>query len=172
MERGGARALRRDAPPCFRSRSGTLRTWWLVDHPETAPYLDPHVLRLLAWASTVFLCRLAVILPVGLAVRGMPRARRSFAHAVALTVVARARGRHVPHGPVTTPLWALYPIMGCVSLLLFDARIALGGFATSVAVLYGLAVAERLGWVPYAPVFATWPEVDGPHCRTAGSGRT
>src|SRR4029453_8041053 len=23
---------------------GTLRTWWLVDHPETAPYLDPHVL--------------------------------------------------------------------------------------------------------------------------------
>jgi class 3 adenylate cyclase len=62
---------------------------------------------------------------------------------------------------VTTPLWALYPIMGCVSLLLFDARIALGGFATSVAVLYGLAVAERLGWVPYAPVFATWPEVDG-----------
>src|SRR6185503_14918676 len=55
---------------------GALQMWWLVDHPETAPYLDPHVLRLLAWAATAFLCRLAVILPVGLAVRSAPRARR------------------------------------------------------------------------------------------------
>jgi hypothetical protein len=33
---------------------GTLRTWWLVDHPETAPYLDPHVLRWLAWRRRYF----------------------------------------------------------------------------------------------------------------------
>jgi len=140
---------------------GALQTWWLVDHPETAPYLDPHVLRLLAWAATAFLCRLAVILPVGLAVRSAPRARRSFAHVVVLTWWLALAGVTYLHGAVTTPLWALYPAMGLVSLLLFDARIALGGFGISVAVLYALAVAERLELVPYAPVFAQWPTVDG-----------
>src|SRR5213075_2073325 len=97
--------------------------WWLVDHPEAQPYLDPHVMRLLAWAATAFLCRLAFIVPIGLAVRGMPRGQRSFAHVVALTWWLALAGVTYLHGPVTTPLWALYPTVGLVSLLLFDAGI-------------------------------------------------
>ena len=139
----------------------TLRTWYLVDHPEAEPYFDPAMLRLAALLYTLFLIRVAVIVPVGLAVRGMPRARRVFAHAVVQTWWLALAAVTYLHGPVTTPLWALYPTMGLVSLLIFDARIAFGGFAGSLLALYGAAIAERLGLVPYAPIFARWPEVHG-----------
>ena len=139
----------------------TLRTWYLVDHPEAEPYLDPVVLRLVAWLHTAFLLRVAAIVPIGLAVRGMPRARRLFAHCVAHTWWLGLAVVTYLHGPVTTPLWALYPTMGLVLLLVFDARIAFAGFAGSLAVLYAGAIAERLEIIPYAPIFAQWPEVHG-----------
>jgi class 3 adenylate cyclase len=140
---------------------GTLRTWYLVDHPEAEPYFDPTMLRLVAWLYTLFLLRVALIVPIALAVRSMPRARRIVAHGVVHTWWLGLAAVTYLHGPVTTPLWALYPTMGLVSLLVFDARIAFGGFAVSLVALYGAAIAERLELVPYAPIFAQWPEVRG-----------
>jgi class 3 adenylate cyclase len=140
---------------------GTLRTWYLVDHPEAEPYFDPAMLRLVAWLYTLFLLRVAVIVPIGLAIRGMPRARRVFAHGVVQTWWLALAAVTWLHGPVTTPLWALYPTMGLVSLLLFDARIAFAGFGGSLVALYAAAIAERFELIPYAPIFAQWPEVQG-----------
>ena len=139
----------------------TLRAWYLLGHPEVAPYFDRNTLHVVAWLYAIFLLRLVAIVPIGLAVRGRPVARRVFAHCVAQSWWIGLAVVTYLHGPVTTPLWVLYPTLGLLSLLLFDARIAFSGFGGSLVVLYAAAGAERMGLIPYGPMFAHWPETQG-----------
>jgi hypothetical protein len=65
------------------------------------------------------------------------------------------------HGLATTPLWAVFPLLGFYCLLLFDTRIAITGIITGVVAIFASTIAERAGLLPYAPMFRSRPEVNG-----------
>lgn len=140
---------------------GTWRVWYLMAHPEVEPYLNRDALRVLLWVCAIYPLRLPIVVPLGLALRRSPRWGRVFAHFVSQIWWLSLGLATYMHGPSTTPLWVLYPTLGLLSLLLFDARIAFSGFVASVAFLFATAIAERAGLLPYAPLFSRWPVVDG-----------
>src|SRR5262245_26518237 len=146
------------APPML---VATLRAWYLMKHPEVEPYLNRDALRVLLWVSAIYLLRLPIVVPLGLALRRSPRWGRVFAHFVSQIWWLSLGLATYMHGPSTTPLWVLYPTLGLLSLLLFDARVAFSGFVASLALLFATAIAERAGWLPYGPVFSRWPVTDG-----------
>jgi class 3 adenylate cyclase len=138
-----------------------LRCWYLIAHPEVEPYLNRDALRVLLWICAIYPLRLPIVVPLGLALRRSPRWGRVFAHVVSQIWWLSLGLTTYMHGPATTPIWVLYPALGLLSLLLFDARIAFTGFVSSLAFLFATAIAERAGWLPYGPMFSRWPVTDG-----------
>ena len=138
-----------------------LRCWYLIAHPEVEPYLNRDAIRVLLWICAIYPLRLPIVVPLGLALRRSPRWGRVFAHFVSQIWWLTLGLTTYMHGPATTPIWLLYPALGLLSLLLFDARIAFTGFVSSLAFLFATAIAERAGWLPYGPMFSRWPVTDG-----------
>lgn len=126
------------APPML---VATLRAWYLMKHPEVEPYLNRDALRVLLWVSAIYLLRLPIVVPLGLVLRRSPRWGRVFAHFVSQIWWLSLGLATYMHGPSTTPLWVLYPTLGLLSLLLFDARVAFSGFVTSLVFLFATAIA-------------------------------
>jgi class 3 adenylate cyclase len=140
---------------------GALRVWYLMEHPEVEPYLNRDALRVLLWVCAIYPLRLPIVVPLGLALRRSPRWGRVFAHFISqIWWLSLALATYM-HGPATTPLWVLYPVLGLLSLLLFDARVAFTGFVSSLVFLFATAIAERAGLLPYGPIFSRLPIVDG-----------
>lgn len=56
---------------------------------------------------------------------------------------------------VTSPVgWVLMVGMALLINLLFDQRHAYGGMALSLSIVVATAIAERYGWLPYAPLMS------------------
>ena len=138
-----------------------LRARHLLAHPAVEPYLDRRTLAVLLGMLWAVLGLTAVFTVVGVLVRRRRRLARWFLYVVmqfwwlGFAVIAYV------HGLATTPLWTIFPFIGFYCLLLFDLRVALSGMVGCVVVLFGTTVAERLGLLPYGPLFSAWPEVGG-----------
>lgn len=138
-----------------------LRSLQLIRHPEIEPYFDCHVLWLSVLAYGAYLACVGGLLAVGLRLRTRKQASRAYVH-VAVQSWWRAIILGIClHGPVTSPLWLLVSSFGFTCLLLFDRRVAGAGLASGFALLYGTTLAERFGWIPYAPIFREPPLVSG-----------
>jgi serine phosphatase RsbU (regulator of sigma subunit)/anti-sigma regulatory factor (Ser/Thr protein kinase) len=138
-----------------------LRARWLVDHPAEEPYFDRGTLAGVAWilrsSSVLSLLQIAI----GLALRRGGLWERPYVYAVVVSWWLQYAALGYLHGLATTPLWAVLPLLGFYCLLLFDTRIAVTGIVTGVVVIFASTVAERAGLLPYAPMFRSWPEVNG-----------
>jgi serine phosphatase RsbU (regulator of sigma subunit) len=138
-----------------------VRSAALLHNPALEPYLDRGVMR---WASALlggFLVFVAVAVIVGLRLRNWDRGRRRYLTSVVVVWwVTAAMGVYL-HGPATSPVLVLFPLIALTSLLLFDPRIATAGFAVGIALIAFTTLGERAGLLPYAPIFATFPVVDG-----------
>ncbi len=136
----------------------TALTYRAVSQPDIAPYLDPDVMKVLFDVSRWTLGISVAFLLAGLVARKY-RLRTSFlAHAFAQVFYIVSAGFSYSMGPFTDILGAMGLLGGAVLLLaLLGTRATYGGIATFSVLLIGASVAERLGLIPYAPVFVAAP---------------
>ena len=129
-----------------------------VSHPEVAPYLDRGVMKI---ARGVFLCCTGLsvaFLLAGLAAKRYGLRVAFLAHAFAqLWFIVAAYFAYIM-GPFTDLIASMALLGGTVILLgLLGTRAAVGGMASFLVILFATSVAERLGWIPYAPAFVEAP---------------
>jgi serine phosphatase RsbU (regulator of sigma subunit) len=134
-----------------------LRGRYMLQHPESEPYYDRGVLAILIRMLAVHVGLTVVFVVVGIWLRHAQRGRRAYLYVVVLYWWLMFAWIAYLHGPATTPLWAVFPLLGFFTLLLFDLRLALSGMLSALVFIYMTAVGERLGLVPYAPLFSAWP---------------
>lgn len=138
-----------------------LRAIYLVEHPEVEPYFDRNTLRAVAVTYAAYGALIVVLGAVGAVLRARGRTSRAYVHVVVqLWWVFSILGVYL-HGPVTSPFWVVVPTLGFTCLLLFGPRVAGAGLVTGFVLLYGSTLAERMEWIPYAPIFLRMPLVDG-----------
>jgi len=141
--------------------------YWLLDEivllrPEIAPYYDLAFLGAFQRALTGF-----VLVWVGLLALGpwfrrrAPRGERAL---VVLTIQLYSLGNAVAAvctGPATTPhVIVLVGGVG-VGFFLFEWRAVVSGLLSASLVIAASVVATIAGWIPYAPLLARPPYVDG-----------
>src|SRR5262249_50255102 len=137
------------------------RSHYLVTHPDAEPYYDRRMLGVLNDYISVFLVVTVILTVIGFRLRGSAGAHRLYLHVVNQSWWLSFAWLAYLHGLATPPLWAIYPFVGFFCLLLFDARLTAAGVLSSLAFMYTATVLERLGHVPYAPLFRGSPMVDG-----------
>jgi class 3 adenylate cyclase len=115
----------------------------------------------LLWFVIGFLALTLSLTAMGVRLRRRGQTSRLYIHAVNQTWWLSFGIIAYLHGLPTTPLWAIFPFLGFFCLLLFDARLTAAGALGALAVVYGTTVAERLGLIPYAPLFRDWPVLAG-----------
>lgn len=142
-----------------------LRARWLMDHPAEEPYFDRDTLAGVVWILRFSGVLSLLQIAIGLALRRRGLWERPYVYAVVVSWWLQYAALGYLHGLATTPLWAVFPLLGFYCLLLFDTRIAVTGIITGVVVILASTLAERAGLLPYAPMFRSWPEVNG---RVAG----
>lgn len=138
-----------------------LRAKYLIVHPEAEPYIDRATLVYVVSFTNFIVVGLVLCAVVGWLLVRAGRESPLFVYLANLYWwIMLGLGAYL-HGAATTPVWMVVPLLAFFVLLLFGMRIALVGLATGVALILGTTVAERLGYLPYAPYFAHWPEVNG-----------
>jgi class 3 adenylate cyclase len=137
------------------------RGFHLLAHPAVEPYYDRATLAALLWFVVGFLALTLTLTAVGIRLRRRGGTSRLYLHAVNQTWWLAFAFIAYLHGLVTTPLWAIFPFLGFFCLLLFGWQLTATGALSALAVVYATTVAERLGLIPYAPLFSDWPVLDG-----------
>jgi signal transduction histidine kinase/DNA-binding response OmpR family regulator len=140
---------------------GVLRLFFLLAHPEIEPYYDRHVLEVMAAIMIAFLILTAGLTILGLRLRATAGPHRLYLHVVNQSWWLTFGVLTYLHGLATTPLWTFFPFIGLLCLLLFDEWVTAAGAVGALAVVYGTTVAERLGLIPYAPLFRSQPIENG-----------
>jgi class 3 adenylate cyclase len=138
-----------------------FRGRYLLAHPEIEPYFNRNTLAVLTWIVAGFLVLSFSLTAVGLWLRDGGRTSRLYLHVVNQTWWLALGSIAYLHGLPTTPLWTIFPVLGFFCLFLFDARLTAAGAVSALAVVYATTIAERLGLLPYAPLFRDWPVIDG-----------
>src|SRR5262245_50474483 len=142
-----------------------LSGWRLLHNPTLEPYYNRSLLR---YAELMLICDV-IGTPVAMAI-GWVLARRGHTSRVYLHLnvqwlwLLSAASLYL-FGPVTTPLWLIFALLGFYSLLCFDAAIVAPAVVTSGIVIFGTAIAERVGLLPYARLLTGFPV--NPGGRTA-----
>ncbi len=138
-----------------------VRAFYLVENPAIEPYFDRYTLRAVAFTYAAYGALIVVLGAVGALLRARGRTSRAYVHVVVqLWWLLSILGAYL-HGPATSPFWVVVPMLGFTALLLFDSWVAGAGLVTGLAFLFGTTLAERMGWIPYAPIFLQMPLVDG-----------
>ena len=143
------------------SFAGLLRAIYLTRHPELEPYVSRAALTSMVEIGAVYLLFAVFLVLVGVWLIRTGRPTRIYAYAANQSWWLLIAWFAYMNGLATSPLWVVYVLLGTMCLLLFDLPVALAGVATGLCATMATAVAERIGWIPYAPYFAEWPEVDG-----------
>jgi len=134
-----------------------LSGWRLLHNPTLEPYYNRSLLR---YAEFMLICDV-IGTPVAMAI-GWGLARRGHTSRVYLHLnmqwlwLLTAASMYL-FGPVTTPLWLIFALLGFYSLLCLDAAIVAPAVVTSGIVVFGTAIAERVGVLPYAPLLTGFP---------------
>ena len=137
------------------------RNLYLIDHPEIEPYISRAALAHMRDVGIGYVAFAAVMIPIGLLVRHAKRWKRVYLHVANQSWwLLFAWGAYLV-GLVTSPMWVLYIMAGFFCLLLFDLSVAVSGMATCLIAIVATTLAERLGVIAYAPLYAEWPQIDG-----------
>jgi class 3 adenylate cyclase len=137
------------------------RIYYLMDHPEVEPYISRAALTHMREVGMGYVVFAALMIPVGLLLRRTGRSRRVYLHVANQSWWLLFAWSAYMVGLVTSPMWVFYIMAGFFCLFFFDLSLAISGMATSLAAIAGTTVAERLGVIAYAPLYASWPQVDG-----------
>src|SRR5262245_33995610 len=138
-----------------------LRGRWLMGHPGEEPYYDRAILGGVVWILRFSVVLSLLQIAIGLALRRRGLWERPYVYAVVVSWWLQYTALAYLHGLATTPLWTVFPLLGFFCLLLFESRIAITGIVAGTVAIYASTIAERMGLLPYAPVFRSWPEVNG-----------
>src|SRR5262245_41896080 len=133
--------------------AGTLRARYILTHPAVEPYYDRATFARLTWIMSGFLLVTVGLTLLGVWIRRTGRGSRVYLHVVNQSWWLTFAVLTYMHGLATTPLWIFFPLLGLYCLLLFDATLTIAGALTALTVIYGTTIAERLGVLPYAPLF-------------------
>jgi class 3 adenylate cyclase len=137
------------------------RDLYLIDHPEIEPYISRAALAHMRDVGLAFVAFAAAMIPIGVLLRHSSRWKRVYLHVANQSWwLLFAWGAYLV-GLVTSPMWVLYIMMGFFCLLFFDLSVTVSGMATCLVAIIATTLAERLGVIPYAPLYAEWPQVDG-----------
>jgi class 3 adenylate cyclase len=139
-----------------------LRARVLVGDPLAEPYVSRDLLGDLLTASGWILEFLAASAALSTWMLRTRRESRAFVHVVMQGWwLIFGWGAYI-HGPATTPLLLLFPVLALGTMILFGIKTAVPGMLTGAALVLGTTAAERFGYLPYAPYFeALFPVADG-----------
>lgn len=101
-----------------------------------------------------------VLALVGLAIRRKSPGNRAFAHVCALWFWISDAVMGYGMGILAPAFWVVVLGVSMLQLLVFGARYTYPGLAASAAILTGTTIAERMGVIRYAPIFAHAPYYD------------
>ncbi|MEW6774753.1 MAG: GGDEF domain-containing protein [Bdellovibrionota bacterium] len=121
------------------------------------PYLDPAAVRFAYWMAGATLLLWAILLAIGLRMRKRTQRARWITHVFTQTWALHFSTSLYLTGTYTTPLWLLLAAGMLTGLTILDRSSANWGTATGFIVMLGTSLAERAGWLPYAPLFKTAP---------------
>ena len=138
-----------------------IRVPYIIENPEIEPYVSRAALEqgIVVMRGYVGLSLLLVI--VGLLLRRARKKSRLYVYIATLSWWLLYAWAAYLVGITTSPLWVAFAMFGFLCLFLFERRVAVTGIVTGMVIIHATAIAERLGWIPYAPYFNAWPEVDG-----------
>ncbi len=139
----------------------SFRGRYLQAHPEVEPYIDRDVLALMTDLASVSVGFLLVWIGIGFLLVRWGRESRTFVQIANLFWWSALSFVTYLTGPSTSPIFILFPLLSFLTLLVFRSRDALPGIFTGILIVFVTTVGERLGVLPYAPYFATWPEEGG-----------
>jgi class 3 adenylate cyclase len=128
-------------------------------HPEAAPFANPDVARHAFWLQTrITLPALFLFLLAGLIARRVRPNSSALAYAMAINWFLPTAYFAYLLGPYTDIFGVMSLFVGTVALsALLGTRPTSVGIASFFAVIAGTTFAERMGWIPYAPVFLEAP---------------
>jgi diguanylate cyclase (GGDEF)-like protein len=130
-------------------------------HPALVPYYDFAFLRGFQRALLVFIGAWVALVGVCLALRSRHPGARAVMHVtIQLYSIGNAVGAFAV-GPMTTPHVVVLVGGAAVGLFLFDTRAVTLGIASAGATLAAGGLAVHRGLIPYAPMLAAPPYVDG-----------
>jgi len=137
------------------------RNLYLIDHPEIESYISRAALAHMRDVGIGYVAFAAIMIPIGLLVRHTRRWKRVYLHVANQSWwLLFAWGAYMV-GLVTSPMWVLYIMMGFFCLLFFDLSVSVSGMATCLVAIVASTLAERLGWIVYAPLYEDWPQING-----------
>lgn len=129
--------------------------------PTLAPFLDPAFLKVHVIGLWAVCAGWGVILLAGIALRkSRPESRALMYSTVALYCIDNTLAVYVV-GPFTSPMVMLIFGAPLIAFVLFEQRVAFAGVAVVYLVLGSTILAERAGWIPYAPLLAYPPYENG-----------
>jgi hypothetical protein len=139
-----------------------LRARVLVGDPIAEPYVSRELLAHLLTASAWILVFLAASAALCLWLLRRGSESRALVHLVIQAWwLIFGWGTYI-HGPATTPLLLLFPVLAVGTMTLFGIKTAVPGMLTGAALVLGATVAERFGYLPYAPYFeGLFPVTEG-----------
>ncbi len=137
------------------------RALYLLAHPEVEPYISRAALAHMRDVGIGYVIFAAAMVGVGLLVHRTGRGKRVYLHVANQSWWLVFVWSAYLVGLVTSPMWVLYIMMGFFCLLLFDLSVAVSGMATSLVLIVATTVAERVGVIDYAPLYAAPPQLDG-----------
>ena len=138
-----------------------LRLFFMLAHPEIEPYYDRHMLKVMSVIIIAFLIVTAGLTIIGLHLRATAGPHRLYLHVVNQSWWLTFGVLTYLHGLATTPLWTFFPFIGFICLLLFDEWVTAAGVVGALTVVYSTTIAERLGLIPYGPIFRSPPIDNG-----------
>ncbi len=109
-----------------------------------------------------YLALTLLLVIVGLLLRRAGKKSRLYVYAATLSWWFLVAWAGYLIGITTSPLWAAFAMFGFFCLFLFEIRVAVMGIVAGFVIVHGTAIMERLGWIPYAPYFNAWAEIEGP----------
>ena len=129
--------------------------------PTLAPFLDPAFLKVHVIGLWAVCAGWGVILLAGITLRNSrPNSRALMYSTVALYCIDNTLAVYVV-GPFTSPMVMLIFGAPLIAFVLFEQRVAFAGVAVVYLVLGVTILAERAGWIPYAPLLAYPPYENG-----------
>ncbi len=148
------------------------RTDYLVAHPTVEPYYNRPVLIHVRRGLGLMIATSIALLVAVVVLR-----KRELENLWLLHVASQlwwVFGSLIVYaaGPVTTPALGLLIVFGLLGSLLFPPRVVLPAMVSGLIVLVSTTVAERMGMIPYAPMFDDLPQVGGrpPDAYVIGTG--
>ncbi len=129
----------------------------VIERTSLVPFLDAGTVRITHWISAAIIALWTFLIVLGVRLRKTTQKVRWFTHLFAQTWALYFSLLLYLTGTYTTPLWLLLASGMLTGLTMLDRSAANWGTATGFFFMLGTTFAERMGWLPYAPLFTAPP---------------